>query len=181
VRAFARSYARAFLEAAPEGYGVDGFLETAGEIARSASGNAQLKAFFASPAVPLPAKKQALASLGRAAGLDSYGARLLDLVLERGRLSALAEILGAVREESDRRAGVAAARVLVASAVGEAERARIAEALGRAVGKRVRLEVEVDPKILGGFVATVGSEVFDASIRHAVERFREKSAEGAEA
>jgi len=63
--------------------------------------------------------------------------------------------------------------------VAETERAKIAEALARAVGRRVRLEVDVDEKILGGFVAKVGSEVFDASVRRAVELFRERTKEGA--
>jgi F0F1-type ATP synthase delta subunit len=39
--------------------------------------------------------------------------------------------------------------------------------------------VDVDATILGGFVAKVGSEVFDASVRHAVERFSELTKERA--
>jgi F-type H+-transporting ATPase subunit delta len=173
------SYAQAFLEAAPSGYDVERFLESAWDVHRAMAGDARLKAFFGSPAVPLPAKKSALASLSAAVGMDDYGARLLDLAVGKGRLPALGEILAAIREGADRAGGVVAARVSVAAAVGESERAEIAEALSRAVGKRVRLDVDVDEKILGGFVAKVGSEVFDASVRHAVERFREQSKEGA--
>jgi F0F1-type ATP synthase delta subunit len=33
------------------------------------------------------------------------------------------------------------------------------------------MRVQVDPRILAGFVAKVGSEVFDASALRAVERF----------
>lgn len=179
MRPFALSYAQAFLEAAPSGYDVEQFLESAWDVHRAMAGDARLKAFFGSPAVPLPAKKSALASLSAAVGIDDYGARLLDLAVGKGRLPALGEILAAIREGADRAGGVVAARVSVAAAVGESERAEIAEALSRAVGKRVRLDVDVDEKILGGFVAKVGSEVFDASVRHAVERFREQSKEGA--
>lgn len=178
MRPFALSYAQAFLEAAAPGYDIERFLESGGAIHRAIAGDARLKAFFGSPAVPLPAKKSALASLSAAAGLDAYGARLLDLAVEKGRLPALGEILAAIREGADRAGGVVAARVSVAAAVGESERAEIAEALSRAVGKRVRLDVDVDERILGGFVAKVGSEVFDASVRHAIERFRELSKEG---
>jgi len=43
----------------------------------------------------------------------------------------------------------------------------------------VRLKVDVDEKILGGFVAQIGSEVFDASVRYAVERFAKQTKEHA--
>jgi F-type H+-transporting ATPase subunit delta len=72
-----------------------------------------------------------------------------------------------------------AARVTVAAPVDEAESARIAEALGRSVKRRVRLKVDVDEKILGGFVAQIGSEIFDASVRHAIEQFQKQTKENA--
>ena len=106
--------------------------------------------------------------------MDDFGTRLLDVVLEHGRVLGLSEILSAIREQSDRASGVVAAQVTVASPVDEQERARIAEALARrSVKRRVRIKVDVDEKILGGFVARIGSEVFDASVRRAVERFAE--------
>jgi F-type H+-transporting ATPase subunit delta len=178
--AFERSYAQAYLGAAPTGHDVDRFLESAREVERAIASNPRLKAFFMSPVVPLPAKKRALGELVRAAGVDAYGARFLDVALEKRRLPALAQILSAIREEADRARGVVAASVRVASAVDEAERAKIAQALARVVGRQVRLDVAVDEKLLGGFVAKVGSEVFDASVRHAVERFRERTQEGTE-
>jgi F-type H+-transporting ATPase subunit delta len=179
VTAFARSYARAFLQTAPKGYDVDHFLDGARAIDRAVAEDSRLKAFFTSPAVPPQAKKGALARLATQAGLDEFGARLLDVALENRRLPALSQILVAIREQADLASGVVAARVTVATPVGDAERERIAGALARSVGRRVRLEMDVDGKILGGFVARVGSEVFDASVRHAVERFAEQTKERA--
>ena len=176
---FSRSYAQAFLASAPPGYEVERFLETGRTVARAIGGDPRLKAFFASPAVPLPVKKKTLASLAAKAGVDGFGQRLLDLALERRRILALPEILGAVRDLFDRESGVVAAQVTVATPIGEEERRQIADALGRRLKKRVRIELGVDEKILAGFVAKVGSEVFDASVRHAVERFQQESKERA--
>lgn len=179
MSAFARSYAQAFLQTAPKGYDVERFLEGAAEIRQALAEDPRLKAFFSSPAVPLPARSGTLSRLAARAGLDGFGTRLLDVVLKHGRLLGLSEILSAIREQSDRASGVVAAQVTVASPVDEQERARLAEALGRSVKRRVRLKVDVDEKILGGFVAQIGSEVFDASVRHAVERFAKKTKENA--
>jgi F-type H+-transporting ATPase subunit delta len=179
MTAFARSYAQAFLQTAPPGYDVERFLEGAAAVRDAVAGDARLKAFFLSPSVPLTAKKGTLALLAKKGDVDDLGARLLDLALEHGRVLSLSEILTAIRLQSDKTGGVVAARVTVARPVGDAERGKIAEALGRRVGRRVRLEVDVDATILGGFVAKVGSEVFDASVRHAVERFSELTKERA--
>jgi F-type H+-transporting ATPase subunit delta len=179
MSAFARSYAQAFLQTAPAGYDVERFLEGAAVIRRALAEDARLKAFFSSPAVPLAAKKGTLAQLAEKAGVDDFGTRLLDVALEHGRVLGLSEILSAIREQSDRASGVVAAQVTVASPVDEQERARLAEALGRSVKRRVRLKVDVDEKILGGFVAQIGSEVFDASVRYAVERFAKQTKENA--
>lgn len=179
MTAFARSYARAFLEAAPPGYDIEHFLESAAAVRDAIAVESRLKLFFLSPSVPLAAKKGALGLLARKAGSDDFGARLLDLALEHRRILALPQILSAIREQSDKAGGVVAARVTVARPVGDAERGRIADALGSRLGRRVRLQVDVDEKILGGFVAKVGSEVFDASVRHAVERFAELTKERA--
>ena len=171
MTAFARSYAQAFLQTAAPGYDVERFLEGAGAVRDSLAGDARLRSFFLSPSVPLAAKKGTLALLCGKAGVDAFGARLLDLALEHRRILWLSEILTAIRDQFDATSGVVAARVTLARPVGAPEREKIAQALGRAIGRRVRLEVDVDEKILGGLVAKVGSEVFDASVRHAVERF----------
>ena len=133
------------------------------------------------PAVPVAAKSGALAQLAARAGVDAFGTRLLNLALAHGRALGLSEILSAIRDQSDRAGGVVAARVTVAAPVDEGQRARIAEGLAHAVKRRVRLKVDVDERILGGFVAQIGSEVFDASVRHAVERFQKQTKENARA
>ena len=170
---FARSYAQAFLDAAPAGFDFDGFLERAAAIPRAISSDTRLKNFFAAPSVPLEVKRRLLSDLSGRAGVDGYGARFLDLVLAHRRILALGEIVSAVRAARDRVEGVVEAVVTVAAPVGDGESARIEQALARQLGRRVRMRVEVDPAILAGFVARVGSEVYDASASRAIERFSE--------
>jgi F-type H+-transporting ATPase subunit delta len=177
MSAFARSYARAFLESVASGYDIDEFLSRAESVRRALSTDSRLKAFLSIPSIPRDSKHKVLEELARRAGLDPSGARFLDLVLANGRLLHLPDILSTVREESDRRRGLVQAVVTVAAPIGAEEEKRIADRLSRTVGKNVRVRVEVDPAILGGFVARVGSEVFDASARGAVEAFSQHAKE----
>lgn len=177
----ARSYAGAFLQTAPSGFDVDGFLEEARAVAQALSQDSRLRAFFGVPAVPLEAKRKVLAALVRRAGLTAFGHRFFEVVLGNRRLLQVAEILSGLREEYDRKRGVVAGRVTVASVLRPAQQKRIAEVLSRVAGRRVRLQMDVDPNILAGFVARIGGEVFDASVAHAVERFREQATDTAKA
>jgi F-type H+-transporting ATPase subunit delta len=181
VSRYARSYAKAFLETMPVAYDVDAFLENASAISRALAGDPRVKAFLAAPAIPIDAKRRVSDDLGRRAGIDDFGRRFLALVLEKRRILALAEILSALRSARDRALAIVEAVVTVAAPVGEPERRQIEEALALQVGRGVRMRVEVDPRILAGFVARVGSEVFDASAARAVERFQGEAREGSPA
>jgi F-type H+-transporting ATPase subunit delta len=56
----------------------------------------------------------------------------------------------------------------------QSKRDAIAAALGRATGMQVTLSERVDPEIVGGLIARVGSVVFDGSVLRQVERLRDR-------
>ena len=45
-------------------------------------------------------------------------------------------------------------------------------ALKKAVGKEIAINVEIDKDLIGGMVVTVGSQMFDASVKRKLERLR---------
>ena len=69
-------------------------------------------------------------------------------------------------------AGLAATRVVSASPLDERRRDRLRRALSQRTGREVRLEVEVDPSLIGGAVAQVGDLVFDGSLRTQLSALR---------
>ena len=172
---FAMPYARAFLETAPKGYDVEGFLASAGDLARAIEKEPALRAFLAAPAVPEDAKRKAVAELAARSGVDAFGGRFLELLLRHRRILDTGVILQGVRKSFDASRGMLEGNVTVAAPIGDAERATIEQALGAKLNGRVRLKVAVDPKILGGFVARVGSSVFDASAAAGIRRFQEQA------
>jgi F-type H+-transporting ATPase subunit delta len=176
VSRFARPYAQAFLETVPSGFDVESFLERASVLSHALAADRRLKNFLAAPSVPVDAKRGVLDDLGRRVEVDDFGQRFLRLVLDNRRILALEEILSAIRDARDRQVGVVEATVTVAAPLADGDRAGIEQALARQLGRRVRMRVQVDPSILAGFVARVGSEVFDASVLRAIERFHVEAA-----
>jgi F-type H+-transporting ATPase subunit delta len=175
MSAFAQSYARAFLETAPPDYDMERFLENAESLARAIQENATLRAFLSAPAVPHAAKTEALARLSEKTGLDVFGQRLFQVMLRNHRLLDAGDILQSLREANDAKHGIVQGRVTVAAPIAEDEKRSIEEALSGRIGAKVRLRMEVDPSILAGFVAHVGSSVFDASVVAAIRRFQEQA------
>jgi F-type H+-transporting ATPase subunit delta len=54
------------------------------------------------------------------------------------------------------------------------QRTALAEALGKATGKKVELKVLVDPSVIGGVVAKVGDTVIDGSVKRRLEKLKEQ-------
>ncbi len=82
----------------------------------------------------------------------------------------------AIREEYGRLADAAAgrthARVVSASPLSEAQRERLRRALAARAGEEVELQVEVEPSLLGGAIASVGTLVFDGSLKTQLQQLR---------
>lgn len=108
-------------------------------------------------------------------GRASDEARRLATYLTRvGRPRDYVELLQAlvarIGDEANRRVAVVRAAVALTP---EQER-RLSDALSRIVGQRVDVRVTVDASVLGGFVATIGDTVVDASVRHRLDSLRQR-------
>jgi F-type H+-transporting ATPase subunit delta len=100
------------------------------------------------------------------------------LLADRGRMDHLPEIVSAYRELVDEDLGQARASVRTAVPLTETERKELGGRLERTLGKRVLIEERVDPALLGGFVAQVGSFIVDGSLDGQLARMRERLARG---
>ena len=76
----------------------------------------------------------------------------------------------AFSDQADRERHLAEAALTTASALPEAVVAELTRALQARTGKAIRLKSSVNPALLGGFVVRVGSEVYDASLAHRLEK-----------
>jgi F-type H+-transporting ATPase subunit delta len=171
MTAFAVPYARAFLEAAPRDYDVVAFLAAGQTMSSAFAANPKLRAFVLAPNVPREAKSKAIASLAGRAGLDEYGARFLQVMLRNHRLLAASEVFKTLRDLYDARQNILRVRVAVPAPLTDTQKASIEDAIARRTGKKVLTQIEIDPGLLGGFVARAGSQVFDGSVAASVRRF----------
>ena len=95
----------------------------------------------------------------------------LDLLIERNRLDLLEEIVSTYESFSMRSSASFRAHVTSALA-GFRPASEVAAKLETLTGKKVRMEVSVDPSLIGGVVAQVGSTIYDGSIRQQLQTFK---------
>ena len=125
------------------------------------------------PAVPVQRKQavvKALAELGRP---TLVVARTLALLASRDRLGLLPDLLANYRERLLDREGVVRAEITTAMPVGPERLEQIERGLAAATGKRVMVEARVDPAIIGGVVARIGSTVYDGSVATQLRKIKE--------
>jgi F-type H+-transporting ATPase subunit delta len=138
--------------------------------------NPQLKEVFANPTVAYDHKRKVLEELISRTRVRETTASFLRVLLKNQRLSQLREVAARYGQVLDERAGVVAANVTTARPIPEELRNALHQTLAEATGRKVRLSFETDETIIGGFVARIGSTIFDGSIQNQLDRLSESLA-----
>ncbi len=171
-RKLATRYARALLGALSDPTDrqtADAFLEA---LSASLESSAELRRFLLDPATPSKSKKAVLDQLAATQRLPAGLVTFLGLLVDKGRLGAVTSIAEVFHLEREAAQGEVSATLLTAAPLTPELRARAASALEKLSGRRVNLAVEVDPSILGGAVARIGSMIYDGSLKTQLDRLR---------
>ena len=136
--------------------------------------NEPLLRALTNPAVPI-AKKRAVvdALLARAVRMPPILAKTIRMLADRDRLGLLPQIAAAFDARLMEHRRVVRAEVVTAMALPPDRVAALKDGLGRATGREVQLATRVDPSILGGAVARIGSTVFDGSVTRQLEKLKD--------
>lgn len=177
-RLTAARYAKALHAAARQAGTAEAVGQELDGAARLVTAERPLRDAFSRPWIK-PAERRGLATaVAERAGASGLVRDFLGLVAERGRMALLSDIASVYRELVDEDQGRARARVRSVVPLTEDERRRLLARLSTAIGKDVVLEAEVDPALLGGFVAEIGSLTLDGSLDGQLARMRDRLTRG---
>jgi F-type H+-transporting ATPase subunit delta len=174
-RSLARRYAGALFDVVQKNGTVEAAGRDLGAMVELVAGHESLRTVFQSSGVPPQKKRGVLEAILAASGpVAGEVRRLLLLLADRDRLALLTDIAGefAARAMAARR--VLPADIVTAVPLGDARRAAVAQALSRASGCEVTVHERVDPSIIGGIIARVGSVVYDGSVTRQLEKMRHR-------
>jgi len=138
--------------------------------------NPNLRDVFANPTIALDQKRKVLNKLLEITRPRPTTVNFLKVLLQNQRLTELEEINRKFAQVLDDRAGVIAARVTTARSVPVATQQTLEAKLHQVTGKKVRIDYDTDPDLIGGLVARIGSTIFDGSVRNQLQQMKEKMA-----
>ena len=174
----ARRYAKALFQIARETASMPAVGDDLGRFLERFDGDAQLHDVLTRPWIKGADRRAIAVAVAEGEGCGALVRDFVGLLAERGRIDHLTEIIAAYRNSVDEDLGQARATVRTAAPLTDPEKRELGRRLEAALGKRILLEERVDPTLLGGFVAQVGSYIVDGSLDGQLARMRERLARG---
>lgn len=172
--AAARRYARSLFEVClKEGDPERAEVELA-DFADVFASHPGLEEALTNPAVPVQKKRALISDLVSRAGYTPVVSKLLVLLAERDRLLILPELVEAYRDQLRAHSQVVLAEVTTAVALPPERAEALARSLSAATGKQVTVSATIDPGIIGGVIARIGSVVFDGSVSRQLQKMKER-------
>jgi F-type H+-transporting ATPase subunit delta len=135
--------------------------------------NEQLRSALTDQGIPAD-RRQAILEKLLGNRFHPLTAQLIGMVVGAGRGRDLPEIAAKFGQRTASSQGHNVAEVRSAVALTEDQQNRLADALAKKTGAPVNLRVVVDPKVVGGLVATVGDIVIDGSIRTNLDQLKSR-------
>lgn len=145
--------------------------------------SADLRNVLLSPAIA-PARKRAIVTkiieshLDAALHPSTVVRNFIFVVIDHRRVAEFSSIVSGFETLLDERLGVVRADVFTARPLEGAQQGALEAEISRVAGKKAKLKFSIQPDLIGGAVARIGSTVYDGSVRGQLDRLRLKIARG---
>jgi len=142
------------------------------ELSKALSQYADVKKLFYSPMISSPDKLKILKTAvgGELPGeLDSF----FKVLSQNNRIGSLPKISKAFESLINKSSGKMNGSVVSATELSDEERKSLKETIEKELNTSVSLEFKVDPKVIGGLEAKVGSYIFEDSVQSHMEQLND--------
>jgi F-type H+-transporting ATPase subunit delta len=165
VSGMAGRYATALFELARETNALDQVQTDLEAFERLVASSPDLMRLLRSPVFGADEQARALDAVLDKASISGVARNFLRVVAANRRLFAAMQIVRGYKALVAKQKGEVTADVTVAQPLNDARLNEIRDALRAVTGKDVKVNVDVDPSIIGGLKVKLGSRMIDASLR----------------
>lgn len=127
--------------------------------------SAELRTALLTPAIQNSRKRAVMADLLSRVGGSELIRNFVYVIIDHRRIGIFGEIREAFELQIDEHLGFVRAEVSSAAPLNDYLSSSLEAELSKLTGKRMRLRFKVDPELIGGVVARIGSTVYDGSVR----------------
>jgi F-type H+-transporting ATPase subunit delta len=165
----AKRYAQAVFEIALERNEFESWQEGLKKIANLTTDN-KLMALLENPSLSFAAKKSLLQE--RLGKINPLASNLALLLVSKGLLRRSSDLLEKYNELLDAHRGIERAKVTTVLPLGDQEKDAISQRLGKIVERKVVVDAQIEPSIIGGFIARIGDMLIDGSVHQKLETLK---------
>jgi F-type H+-transporting ATPase subunit delta len=148
-------------------------LTEAQQIAALVRESKELREVWGAPSIPAEQKRAVLDAIVKRTGISQMVRNFIAVLIDKGRMKFLDEIVAEFSHELNQRLGFAEAEITATRELSADERSALEADLARVTGKKIRARYGQDQAILGGAIARVGSTVYDGSVKGQLEKIRQ--------
>jgi F-type H+-transporting ATPase subunit delta len=158
-------YATALYELADESKSVDTVLADLERFEALMFGSEDLMRLVKSPVFTAEEQLDAVSAILDKAKIGGLGANFIRLAAQNRRLFAVDQMIRSFRAIVAKARGELSAKVTVAEPLSDAHLKDVRAALKDVTSKDVKIDLRVDPSIIGGIIVQLGSRMVDASLK----------------
>jgi F-type H+-transporting ATPase subunit delta len=166
-------YARGLSKSITDDGQLENVLGALQELSELFLDNHALHNVLSNPSINIHKRAAILSDTLTKVGAPDVLSRLADVLLRRGRIAVLSDVAKLFSTLVDERLQRVSGLIKTAVPLEQIQQDRLKSALEKVSGKTVRVTCEIDPEVLGGVVARMGSTIIDGSVRTRLERLRE--------
>ena len=174
-RGAALRYARALFDVALKEADIQQIGRDLTGFTTMVGGHEVLSRVLVNPAIPAARKRAVIEQLlAHSGAISPVLAKLLLLLADRDRLVLVPEIAAAYEQRLMDHARVVRAELTTAVPLPAERLGALQQGLASLTGRQVQLETKVNPAIIGGAVARIGSTVYDGSVTTQLQKVKER-------
>ena len=174
LRTSATRYAKVLLEVAIQESDPARVEADLTDIVDAMKATPELRRGMLSPGIAHGARVSLVTAIVEHTSLQAPVAKLLMMLAERGRLELLPDLLEVYRERLLAHSNVVRGQITSAAPLPPDRLQALQQSLSARTGKQVQIDTAVDPSLIGGVVARIGSTVYDGSVRTQLQKMRQQ-------
>jgi len=165
-------YAAALYAHADEAGALDSVVAEMATLGRLIAESADFRRLIESPLIDVTAGTKAALAVLEQEGFSKPVHDFVGVIAANRRLRALPDIVAAFASLVSERRGIITARVASAQPLSDVQRQQLRARLIEAGYGNVNIEERIEPDLLGGLVVTIGSRLYDTSLKSRLQRLQ---------
>ncbi len=166
----AQRYARALFALAEEAKALEAVEKDMASLKQAAATSEDFNRFVKNPLLPRQVKAKAMDAVLAKMKAHDVTRRFMKVLALGQRLPALVPVIAQYDALLTAHRGELVLEVKSAKALSAADEKALAASLGKAYGRKVRLQAEVDASLIGGLLVKAGGTTIDYSIKNKLAR-----------